>query len=111
MWNDIRYAVMAIAGAAFAAAASGPASAQYAGNGYAGAYRCGWPYASCGVGDYGPSGASGNGRSCDCGDPYRSAGYGRRDIETIYVIDLAPGPSKPRAVARRNDRNEPKRLE
>jgi hypothetical protein len=112
MGNDRKYAVMAIAGAAFAAAASGPASAQYAGNGYPGAYRYGSPYASYGAGDYGPNGACGCDRSYDYGDPHSSAGYGRREIErTIYVIELAPAPSKPRPIVHRNDRNEPKRLE
>jgi hypothetical protein len=100
MWNGRKYAAMAIAGAALAAAACGPASAEYFDNGYAGVYGFGWPYAAYGAGNYGVNGAYAYGGS------YSSASYGGQEGDrATSVIRLAPA----RCPVFR--RNEPKRLE
>jgi hypothetical protein len=102
MWNDRKYAAMAIAGAALASATFGPASAQYLGNGYAGVYGFGWPYAAYGTGDYGLNAAYGYGGS------YRSASDGSREEDRSIYVTPAPVPARARTVIHRN---EPKRLE
>jgi hypothetical protein len=102
MWNGRKYATMAMAGAALAAATYSPASAQYPGNGYAAIYGFGWPYAVYGAGDYGPNAAFGYGGS------YGSASNGSREEDRSINVTPAPIPARARTVIHRN---EPKRLE
>jgi hypothetical protein len=102
MWNGRKYAAMAMAGAALVAATCSPASAQYVGNGYAGVYGFGWPYAAHGAGDYSANGAYGYGGS------YRSASDGSREEDRSAYVTPAPVPARARPVIHRT---EPKRLE